>query len=283
MVARRPLRARRLLRRLRAVARFSPGLPRGGGAGGEPDPSDLAFASIPWRAAVRRRDRQRPLPLLEPLRPRGKPVAGGGPRGDLPSFRRGRGSFFRCRCPRLFRVRSRCFWVFSPRICSSATLADLWSSAALTARRRGDCLTYPVFWNGWSVGPSTATFPLLLLGLRRIARRGRHGVPLTVAALLLSLAGGHPESFFHATAAAGVFLVELRHAAIGRVPPPPRRARRGRACIPLRRAAALSPSRGDSPHGGVLTRWRRSTLVQVSVRRAARIGPPASAGPTSVR
>jgi len=70
--------------------------------------------------------------------------------------------------------------------------------------------TYLVFWNGWSVGPSTATFPLLLLGLRRVARSGRSGEALTVVALLLSLSGGHPETFFHtAIAGAAVFAADL--------------------------------------------------------------------------
>nr|MDQ6894886.1 YfhO family protein [Acidobacteriota bacterium] len=46
---------------------------------------------------------------------------------------------------------------------------------------------------------------LLLLGLRRLARGGNRGLSITVAALVLSLAGGHPESLFHAVAAAGLF------------------------------------------------------------------------------
>src|SRR4030095_14430682 len=51
--------------------------------------------------------------------------------------------------------------------------------------------TYVVFWDGWSVGPSTATFPLLALGLRRLARQpGSSGIGLTTAALCLSLFGG---------------------------------------------------------------------------------------------
>jgi hypothetical protein len=67
-----------------------------------------------------------------------------------------------------------------------------------------------LFWTGWSVGPSTATFPLLVLAMRRIARAERHGIALAVASLLLALAGGHPESLFHTTAAAGaIFVADL--------------------------------------------------------------------------
>ena len=64
-----------------------------------------------------------------------------------------------------------------------------------------------LFWNGWSVGPSTATFPLLLLGLRRLARgsrsRNRRSPSRRSSS---SLAGGHPESLFHGVAAAGRLL-----------------------------------------------------------------------------
>ena len=47
------------------------------------------------------------------------------------------------------------------------------------------------------MGPSTASLPLLLLGLRRLARDpGRGAIVLTAAALVLSVFGGHPESAF---------------------------------------------------------------------------------------
>ena len=59
--------------------------------------------------------------------------------------------------------------------------------------------------------PAAAPFPLLLLGLRRIAREpGRRSVALTVAALVLIGVAGHPETLLHACAAGGVyFLFEL--------------------------------------------------------------------------
>ena len=67
-----------------------------------------------------------------------------------------------------------------------------------------------VFWIGW---PQAATFiplPLLLLGLRRVARRAPGGILATAAALVLVLVGGHPESVLHVVSAAGlVFLFEL--------------------------------------------------------------------------
>ncbi len=77
--------------------------------------------------------------------------------------------------------------------------------------------TYVLFWVGWSVGPATATFPLLLLGLRRLARApGRAAIGLTAAALWLAFCAGHPESFFHGVAAGGVYFLWELSAASGR-------------------------------------------------------------------
>ena len=85
------------------------------------------------------------------------------------------------------------------------------ASGALAGAVAWGFSTYVLFWLGWSVGPSTATFPLLLLGLRRLARApDPRAAGLTAAALVLAFLGGHPESFFHGVAAGGVyFLWEL--------------------------------------------------------------------------
>lgn len=74
-----------------------------------------------------------------------------------------------------------------------------------------------VFWIGHPVTPAAAPFPLLLLGLRRLARDpGRRAAGLTVAALVLILAGGHSETALHCVAAAGLyFLFELYYAGRG--------------------------------------------------------------------
>jgi hypothetical protein len=70
---------------------------------------------------------------------------------------------------------------------------------------------YLVFFAGYPLTPAVAPFPLLLLGLRRLATEpGGRAVGITVAALLLNLTSGHPETLLHAVAAGGVwFLFEL--------------------------------------------------------------------------
>ena len=75
-----------------------------------------------------------------------------------------------------------------------------------------------VFYLGVPVMPAAAPLPLLLLGLRRIAREpGVGGAAITVAAALLIAAAGHPETLFHASAGAGLyFLCELAGARPGR-------------------------------------------------------------------
>jgi hypothetical protein len=72
---------------------------------------------------------------------------------------------------------------------------------------------FMVFWVGWDIAPALAPFPLILFGLRRLARGARHGVGSLVVGLLLSLLAGHPETLLHEVALAGVyFLYELLRA-----------------------------------------------------------------------
>jgi len=70
---------------------------------------------------------------------------------------------------------------------------------------------YLVFFLGYPLSPAVAPFPLLLLGLRRLARApDRRASGIVVASLLLIVTSGHPETLLHAVAAAGLyFLWEL--------------------------------------------------------------------------
>src|SRR5215472_7023170 len=171
--------------------------------------SDLAFANIPWRAAVREAVVNGRVPLWNRFVLGGNPLVGAAQAGVFhPSTVLGlwlplpMSWTFSC-----------AFTLFLALLSAFVLFRDygLGVRAALVGAMGWGFSTYVVFWNGWSVGPSTATFPLLVLGLRRLAHgSGRGGVGLTATALCLSLLGGHPESVLHTAAAGGVcFLWEL--------------------------------------------------------------------------
>ena len=166
--------------------------------------SDLAFANLPWRAAVREAVVNGRAPLWNRFVLCGTPLLGAAQAGILhPATWLG------------IWLPLPLSWTFS---CAFTLLLGFVSAfllfsdfgigvrAALVGSAAWGFSTYLVFWNGWSVGPSTATLPLLLLGLRRLARDAhRRAVAITSAALWLSLCGGHPESFFHGAAAGAVW------------------------------------------------------------------------------
>jgi Bacterial membrane protein YfhO len=170
--------------------------------------SDLAFANLPWRAAVREAAVNGRLPLWNRFVLGGNPLLGTAQSGVLhPSTWLGLflplalSWTFSCAFTIFLAVVSG--YLFFREFCRS----DL---GALTGAVGWGFSTYVLFWDGWAVGPSIATFPLLLLGLRRLARGGDHAIAVTAAALVLSVAGGHPETLFHSIAAGGVyFLSEL--------------------------------------------------------------------------
>jgi len=75
-----------------------------------------------------------------------------------------------------------------------------------------------VFYVGYPVTPSVAPFPLLLLGLARLARDAdRSAVALTAAALCATIVAGHPETLLFCVFGGGLyFLFELAAAGRGR-------------------------------------------------------------------
>jgi Bacterial membrane protein YfhO len=166
--------------------------------------SDLAFANLPWRAAVRDAVVNGRAPLWNRFALAGNPLLGTGSAAVFhPATWLG------------LRLPVALSWTFS---CSYAIFLSLLSAflyfrdfggssrAALVGAVTWAFSTYLIFWDGWSVGMSTGTLPMLLLGLRRIAH-GRPGVGLTVAGLLLSFFGGHPETTFHVAVFGGVSLL----------------------------------------------------------------------------
>jgi Bacterial membrane protein YfhO len=183
-------------------------LPMAQAIGGPRNPilSDLAFANIPWRAAVGEAIANGRAPLWNRFVLAGSPLLPAAQAGILhPS------TFLSLALPLALSWTFSCtFTLFLALLCGFLFFRDLAFDVvpSLLGAVAWAFSTYVVFWVGWSVGPSTATFPLLLLGLRRLARDpGRGTVLPTPAARALSVFGGHPESAFHGAAAAGVFFV----------------------------------------------------------------------------
>jgi Bacterial membrane protein YfhO len=168
--------------------------------------SDLAFANLPWRAAVRDALVNGHPPLWNRFVLAGSPLLGTGQAAVLHPA-----TWLGIALPVPLSFTFSCtYTLFLALLSAFLFFRDfrLSARAALAGAAGWGFSTYVVFWVGWSVGPATATFPLLLLGLRRLAREPSRGsIGLTAAALWLSFCGGHPESFFHGVAAASVYFV----------------------------------------------------------------------------
>jgi hypothetical protein len=167
--------------------------------------SDLAFANIPWRAAVREALVNGRFPFWNRFVLGGNPLLGSTQAGVFHPA-----TWLAIFLPvALSWTFSSTFTMFLSLLCAAVFFLDFRVSAipALVGAVAWGFSTYLLFWNGWSVGPAVASFPLFLLGLRRMASGGVNGIGLTVAALLLSFAGGHPETFFHCLAAGAVYFV----------------------------------------------------------------------------
>jgi Bacterial membrane protein YfhO len=167
--------------------------------------SDLAFANLPWRAAVREALVNGRFPFWNRFVLGGNPLLGATQAGVFHPA-----TWLAIFLPVALSWTFSCtFTMFLSLLCAAVFFLDfrLNTISALVGAVAWGFSTYLLFWNGWSVGPAVASFPLLLLGLRRMASGGENGVGLTVAALLLSFAGGHPETFFHCVAAGAVYFV----------------------------------------------------------------------------
>lgn len=170
--------------------------------------SDLAFANLPWRAAVREALANGRFPFWNRFLLGGTPLLAAAQAGVFhPS------TWLAIWLPVPLSWTFSCaFTLFLALLSAYLFLRDfrLSPGAAAVGAVGWGFSTYLVFWDGWSVGPATGALPLLLLGLRRMASGGRHGIGWTVTGLLLSFSGGHPESFLHVAAAGSVaFLWEL--------------------------------------------------------------------------
>ena len=178
--------------------------------------SDVAYSMIPWQKAVRESLRRCRLPLWNRFVLAGEPLLAVQQAGVLHPF-----TVIGLLLP------LGAAWTFqmSARLLLALLSAYLFArelgcrdAAALVGGLAWAFSDFLAFWLGYSVGSAVAALPLLLLGLTRLARdaNGR-AVAITVAALVLIVAGGHPETLLFAVAGGGVwFLFELGGAGKGR-------------------------------------------------------------------
>jgi Bacterial membrane protein YfhO len=237
--------------------------------------SDLAFANLPWRAAVRESLANGRLPLWNRFVLAGSPLLATAQAGVLhPS------TWLGVWLPVPLSWTFSCtFTLFLGLLAGFLFFRDfgLGARAALVGAVGWGFSTYMVFWNGWSVGPSTATFPLLLLGLRRLSRAPNRGaMGLTVAALWLSFCGGHPETFFHSVAAGGVyFLWELAGAARSQRPRAVGMALAAGGLALLLCGPQLFPLLEAIPHSAEY-RARREALASATAGQSVSLGAAAA-------
>jgi hypothetical protein len=165
--------------------------------------SDLAFANLPWRAAVREAVTHGRFPFWNRFVLGGTPLLAAAQAAIFhPST--WLGLFLPLPLSWTF---SCAFTLFLALLSAFLFFRDFRVSetAALIGALGWGFSTYILFWDGWSVGTSTAMLPLLLLGLRRLAQGSPGSTALTVAGLVLMVAGGHPESWLHCASAGALF------------------------------------------------------------------------------
>jgi Bacterial membrane protein YfhO len=171
-----------------------------------PNLGDVVYQEIPWRHTVRTELRRGELPTWNPFVLAGEPLLAEqqpavlhpatwiGLLLPLPQ------AWTYDMAVRLF-LGMLCGYLFFLELSGS-------ESAALVGGLAWGFSDFFVFFLGFPMAAAAAPFPLLLLGLRRLARRpGRNAVTLTVAALVLIIAAGHPETLLHAAAGAGAYFV----------------------------------------------------------------------------
>lgn len=180
-----------------------------------PNLSDVSAQQIPWRKALREAVREGRWPLWDRF------VLGGMPlfSRPLPLFHPGTWIGFLLPLGQAWTFDMALRFLFS-LLFAYLFFRDLdcGDLAALTGGLGWAFSDFLVFWAGYPISPAVAPFPLLLLGLGRLARDAdRRAAGITLAALFLILHAGHLESILHTVCAAGLyFLFALFQAGRGR-------------------------------------------------------------------
>jgi hypothetical protein len=178
--------------------------------------ADVVLQNIPWQVAARDALAEGRLPRWNPYLLAGEPLLAAQQHGVLhPATWIG----FLLPPPQGWTL-GMALRIFLALLCAYLFFRELACGeiASLFAAAAWAFSDYLVFHLGWQLQPAAAPFPLLLLGLRRLAREpSARAVGLTVVALVLIVSAGHPETVLHAVAGAGVFfLFQLGWAGRGR-------------------------------------------------------------------
>lgn len=174
--------------------------------------SDVVCSSIPWHAAVRDAISHGRVPLWNPYLLSGEPLLAAQQAAALhPATWIG----LLIPLPQAWTLQMS-LRLLAALLAAYLLMRDLDCSelASLAGAAAWAFSDFVVFWLGFSVTNAIAPFPLLALGLRRLARDAdRRSAALTAAALVLIVLGGHPEMLLFAVTAAGAwFLFALRRA-----------------------------------------------------------------------
>ncbi len=177
---------------------------------------DVVNAYIPWRKAVREAIENGRLPLWNRFQLGGEPLlAAQEPAAFHPFTAIG----LLLPLPQSWTLEM-ALRLFLALLCAYLFFAELGAGEipALLGALGWAFSDFLVFYLGFPLGPAAAPLPLLLLGLRRLAREQNRGaVALTVAALVLVVTAGHPETLLHVVAAGGIwFVFELARSGRGR-------------------------------------------------------------------
>jgi hypothetical protein len=178
----------------------------GVGPGHNPTLSDVAYQEIPWRKAVREAIKAGRIPLWNRFLLAGEPLlATQQPQLFHPTT--WAGLLLPLSSAWTFEMAFRCFLALLSAYLYLREIGCAGLPSFLGASGWGFC-DYLVFYAGYPLSTAAAPFPLLLLGLRRLARDAdRRALAVTVGALLLITTAGHPETLLHAVAAGGVFFL----------------------------------------------------------------------------
>jgi hypothetical protein len=178
---------------------------------------DVAYQSIAWKKATREAIRHGHLPLWNRFLLAGEPLLAVQQAAILHPA-----TWIGCLLPLpqawTYEMALRTFLALLAAYLFFADLGVGTAGALLGACGWAFC-DWLVFYAGYSISPAAAPYPLLLLGLRRLAaavpgEKARRAIVLTIVALLLIVTSGHPESLLYAvTGGAIYFLFELAWAA----------------------------------------------------------------------